>query len=288
MFEAKQFPRGARAAGLLALLGLTLLAPLSAMAQSTDHWTYSIMPYLWLPSVDGKLNYAPPGAGGNSPNVSVDASTLLDNLAFAAMVNGEARKSRWLIATDVIYLDLHSADSKVRSVDFNPGPGPVNISTTGLDAGTSSKLRGLVWTMVGGYAAIQEPRARLDLIGGFRYLDLKATTDWQLAATVTGPAGSASFGRTGGVNQSESVWSGIVGAKGRVGLGEGKWFANYYADLGGGSSIFTWQGAAGIGYAYSWGEIILDYRYLYYSQSGDKLIDNMSFGGFALGANFRF
>ena len=71
--------------------------------------------------------------------------------------------------------------------------------------------------------------------------------------------------------------------------GASEWFVNYYADIGGGSSAFTWQGAAGIGYAFKWGDIVFDYRYLYYSQSDDdKLIDNISFGGFALGANFRF
>jgi hypothetical protein len=34
--------------------------------------------------------------------------------------------------------------------------------------------------------------------------------------------------------------------------------------------------------------MVFDYRYLYYSMSGERLIDNLSFGGFALGANFRF
>ena len=80
-----------------------------------------------------------------------------------------------------------------------------------------------------------------------------------------------------------------MGAKGRAKLGASDWFVNYYADVGGWSDLFTWQGAAGIGYAFRWGDALLDYRYLYYSQSGqDKLIDNISFGGFALGVNFRF
>jgi len=275
-----------------ALLGLALLAPLHASAQvASDRWTFSIMPYLWVPSVDGKLNYGPPPSGGSSTNVSVDASTILDNLAFAAMLNGEARKGRWLIGTDVIYLDLHGGDSQVKSVDINPGSGPINISTTGLSS-SSTDLKGLVWTLVGGYAAIQEPRASLDVIGGFRYLGLKTTTDWQLTATVsgTGPNGTTvTVPRSGTSDESENVWAAIVGAKGRAKLGQSDWFVNYYADLGGASSLFTWQGAVGVGYAFKWGEILLDYRYLYYSQSGnDKLIDNMSFGGFALGANFRF
>jgi hypothetical protein len=271
------------------LTGLALLAPLHASAQTAaDRWTFSVMPYLWLPSVDGKLHYGPPPPGGRSANVDIDSSTLLDNLDFAFMINGEARRGRWLIATDVIYLDFGHTDSSVNSVDFNPGPGPINISTSALNSGTQSKITGWLWTMVGGYAAIQEPRAHLDVIGGFRYLNLTAKTDWQLTLDVTGPAGTTPFGRTGSVEKSDDVWAAIVGAKGRAKLGASDWFINYYADIGGGSSAFTWQGAAGIGYAFKWGDIIFDYRYLYYSQSGDKLIDNISFGGFALGVNFRF
>ena len=269
--------------------GLSLLAPLGAWAQpDAPPWKFSIMPYLWLPSVDGKLNYGPPPAGGATANVSIDADTLLDNLDFAFMINGEARKGRWLIATDYIYLDFSKADSAVRSVDFNPGPGPINISTSSLNAGTQSSLRGDVWTLVGGYAAVEDPAASLDVIGGFRYLHVSATTDWQLTATVNLPNSTLAFARTGNVNKSQDLWAAIVGAKGRAKLGASDWFVNYYADIGGASELFTWQGALGVGYAFKWGDILFDYRYLYYSQSGDKLIDNISFGGFALGANFRF
>lgn len=272
-----------------AMITLALLAPAQVCAQSSaERWTFSVLPYFWLPSVDGKLNYGPPPSGGSSANVSVDADTLLDNLDMALMLAGEARKGRWLIATDIIYLDFSKADSAVRSVDFNPGPGPINISTTGLNAGTQSSLKGWLWTLAGGYAAIQGPQATLDVLGGLRLLSLEASTDWQLTAAVTGPAGTATFARSGSVERSEEIWTGIVGAKGRAQLGESSRFVNYYADVGGGSDTFTWQGVAGVGYAFKWGEIVFDYRYLYYSQSGDKLIDNLSFGGFGLGANFRF
>ncbi|MCZ7565775.1 MAG: hypothetical protein M5U08_19935 [Burkholderiales bacterium] len=272
-----------------ALAGLALLAPVQAMAQDpADRWTFSVMPYLWLPSVDGTLNYGPPSAGGATAEVSVDASTILDNLAFAMMIAGEARKGRWLVGTDVVYLDLHSGDSAVRSIDFNPGTGPINVATTQLNAGTQSKLKGVVWTLVGGYAAVQAPRASLEAIGGFRYVGIEATTDWQLTATVTDPGGTVTFARTGSAKKSEDVWAAIVGAKGRVRLGDGHWFANYYVDLGGASSTFTWQAIAGVGYAFKWGEVVFDYRYLAYNRSGDKLIDKLTFGGFGLGVNFRF
>jgi hypothetical protein len=282
-----------RRAAVLTAAGLALLAPPCALSQQApaDRWTFSLLPYLWVPSIDGKFNYGPPPAGGGSPSVSVDADKILDNLNFAFMITGEARRGRWLVATDVMYVDMGSEHGTVRSVDLNPGNGRINVATTGLNAGTTNSLTAWVWTLGGGYAAVQGPRATLDVLAGFRYLSLETKTDWQLTATVTGtgPLGStATFAQSGSVKQSEDVWAGIVGAKGRAMLGESRWFVNYYADAGGASSLFTWQGAAGIGYAFKWGEIILDYRYLYYSQGGDKLIDNLDLGGFALGANFRF
>ena len=271
-----------------------LLASFGTAAQpDAPPWKFSVMPYLWLPSVDGKISYGPPPPGGGSANINIDTATILDNLDFAFMINGEARKGRWLIGTDVIYLNFGHVDSSVRSATFDLGPrGRIDVGA-GENSGTQSKLKGWLWTTVGGYAAVQDPRWNLDVLGGFRLLYLDARTDWQLNAslTVTDPVGgqTATFARQGSAGKSDSLWAGIVGAKGRAKFGGSDWFANYYADVGGWSNLFTWQGALGIGYAFKWGDVIFDYRYLYYSQSGqDKLIDNVSFGGFALGVNFRF
>jgi hypothetical protein len=278
-----------RAVIAVMLAALLQFASVHAIAQgAADRWSFSVMPYLWLPGMDGTLRYGAPAAGGASPNVRVDADTLLGALDMAFMITGEARKGRWLIVTDLIYLDLGSDSSSVRSVDFNPGSGPVNVANTALDAGTQTKVKGTVWTLVGGYAAIQDPRATLDVIGGLRYFDLKATTNWQLSATVTGPGGSQPFATTGSVTRSDQLWDAIVGVKGRVKLGAGNWFMPYYLDAGAGDSTLTWQGVLGIGHAFKWGDILLAYRYLSYEQSGNKLIEDLSFGGFGLGVNFRF
>lgn len=272
-----------------------LLASFGTVAQPDETpWKFSVMPYLWLPSVDGKISYGPPPPGGGSANVNIDTATILDNLDFAFMINGEARKGRWLIGTDVIYLNFGSVDSSVRSVTFDFGPGGRLTVGAGENSGTQSKLTGWLWTMVGGYAAVQDPRWSLDAIGGFRLLSLTGKTSWQLntSLTVADPSGGGTtqtFPRQGSAEKTDNVWAGIVGAKGRAKLGASDWFVNYYADVGGWSNVFTWQGVAGIGYAFKWGDVILDYRYLYYSQSKeDKLIDNVSFAGFALGVNFRF
>ena len=282
----------ARAFFTAALAGLALLAPLHVRAQAPaeDKWTFSLMPYLWLPNFSGKFNYGPPPSGGATANVNVDANTILSDLDFAFMIAGEARRGRWLVGTDFIYLDLSSTNSQVKSVDFNPGSGPVNVSTSNLNAGTQSSLKGTEWTLFGGYAVVQEPAASVDVIGGFRYLGLEPKTDWQLTTTVTGTANGASvtFPRSGSVEKRENLWAAIVGAKGQVRLGESNWFVPYYVDLGGASSLFTWQGVVGVGYKFRWGDVRMDYRYLYYDQGGDKLIQDLAVKGFALGVNFRF
>ena len=274
-----------------ALGGIALAASMPVQAQSDD-WKFSVMPYLWLPSVDGKLRFGPPAPAGASANVDVSAPNVLDALDFAFMFNAQAKKNRWLIATDLIYVDFGADRSTVDSVNFNFGPGPINVSTSNIGASADLNLKGWVWTTVGGYSLIDEKKGNLDLIGGARMLNLDATVNWNLTAAVTATDGSGNtitFARTGSDAKSETVWAAIVGAKGRVAFGDTPWFANYYVDVGGASSLFTWQGAAGVGYSFKWGDVIFDYRYLYYSQSGDdKMIDNLSFGGFALGANFRF
>lgn len=277
---------------MAALVGALLLPAFGVQAQTTagaDDWKFSVMPYLWLPSIDGKLRFGPPPTGGITPNVELDAGNYLDSLDMAVMLSGTARKDRWLIGTDLMYLHFSDTEGKATSVDINPGAGPVNVAVS--NAGISADLKGTVWTMVGGYTVVQEPKTSFEVLGGFRYLGLDVKTDWQLNGTVTGigPQGNTvNFARSGNVQKKEDIWAGIVGARGRFNFGESDWFANAYVDVGGGSSVFTWQGAAGIGYAFKWGDIILDYRYLYYSQDDNKLVDSLSFGGLALGANFRF
>ena len=203
----------------------------------SDRWTFSLQPYLWLPSVEGDLRYGPPPPGGSSATVKLSEKDFLDSLNFALLLQGEARKGRWLIATDFIYLDMGSENSEVRSVDFNPGSGsaPINITTAQLNAGTETAIDAVAWTLVGGYNAVQNPTVTLDLIARFRYLNLEARTNVRLTATMHGTHGFASV-CTRGQRWSEDLWDAIIGARGRVKLGDGNWFMPYYIDVGAGDS----------------------------------------------------
>ena len=272
---------------ILAIPSLLLALPARAQSDS-DSWRFSVMPYLWLPGMSGSLRYGPPSVGGATPHVSVDGQTLLGALDFGLLLAGEARKGKWMIATDLMYLDLSGDKGGVKSIDFNPGPGPLNAFNTSLSVATTTKLKTSVWSVVGGYNAVNDARVTLDVIGGFRYLNVEASTDWRLSAVVAGPGGGLNFPAAGSVTKSEDLLDGIVGIRGRLKLGGGNWFVPYHLDVGAGSSKLTWQGLLGVGHAYKWGDAVLAYRILSYQMGGNKLIEDMELGGFAIGANFRF
>lgn len=263
---------------------IALAALPGAQAQpAADRWTFAVSPYLWLPNVDGTLKYnAPPGASGR-PEVSAGPNDYLENLDFALMLAGEARKGKWSIFTDAVYLDFGKEKSAVRSVDFGG-----SVIGTNLNTSTQTSLKGLQWTLAAGYTAVQTSAVMLDVIAGFRYLGVEVTTDWQLTAAVSGPGAGQTFPASGSVSESPDIWDAIVGVRGRVRLGESPWFVPYHLDVGTGSSSITWQGLAGIAYAFKWGDAVLAYRHLFYDQSDDKLFQDFSFSGPALGVSFRF
>jgi hypothetical protein len=260
------------------LAPLLLFAPLHAIAQAGgDQWRFTLTPYLWLSSIDGTLKFSvPPGAGG-SPSVDVGPNSYLENLSFALMLAGEARRGDWAIISDLIYLDFSGESSAVKSVS-----GPGGVVQVPVNANTSTGLKGLVWELAASYTVARSPTATFEVLGGFRYLGVEASVQWQLA----GPVGL--LPQAGSHTDKVDLWDAIVGVRGRVKLGSGNWYVPYYVDAGGGSSTLTWQGMTGIGYSFRWGDALLAYRHLYYDQKGDKLLQDISFSGPALAVTFRF
>jgi len=158
---------------LLALSTISLPAYAGEPAPA-DKWTFALRPYLWAPGVSGTLKYdIPPGGGGGA---SVDISSyILQNLNFALMLSAEARKGNWSVLTDVVYLDVESDDSKVKSVSFAGPGGRVDVSA-GADVGTKVNLSGFEWELAGAYTVARGRNSSLDVLAGFRYLGLKAET----------------------------------------------------------------------------------------------------------------
>ena len=211
------------------LAPLLLLAPLHAIAQSGgDQWRFTLTPYLWLPNIDGTLKFStPPGAGG-SPSVEVGPNSYLENLDFAMMLTGEARRGDWAIISDLIYLDFSGETSAVKSVT-----GPGGVVQAPVNANTSTGLKGLVWQLAASYTMARSPTATFDVLGGFRYFGVETSVQWQFA----GPIGL--LPQAGSHTQKEELWDAIVGVRGRLMLGGGSWFVPYYLDAGDKSSALT-------------------------------------------------
>ena len=258
-------------------------ASLPAWSQpAAGGWSFVVTPYVWLPNVDGTLRYSPP-PGGGSPDISVGPNNYLENLELALMFAGEARNGRWSIVADAVYLDFGSEKGDVRSVNFGGA-----VVGTSLSGSAQSSLKGLQWTLAAGYTVVQKPSLTLDLLGGFRYLGIEATTSWQLSAAVSGPGPGQTFPAAGSLSQRADLWDAIFGVRGRARPGEGQWFVPYHFDIGAGSSRLTWQALLGVGYAFKWGDAVLAYRHLSYDQSDDKFFQDFRFSGPTLGASFRF
>jgi hypothetical protein len=87
----------------------------------------------------------------------------------------------------------------------------------------------------------------------------------------------------------ETNWDAIVGAKGRVAFGANReWFIPYYADIGTGDSDLTWQLSAGLGYSYSWGDVIATWRYLDYNFKSKSKVQDLTMNGPLLGVAFHW
>ena len=260
-----------------ALFALAAWLPPDAAAQSVDGWQFDASLYLYLPSVGGDTRFPQDGSGSE---VGIDSSKLLDTLQGAFMGSLEVRRGPWGVFTDFVYVDFGDAKSGTRDLTVGGVPLPADASAS-VDFG----LKGSAWTLAGVYRAVPDRFQPVDLFAGVRLLDIKQTLSWQLSGNV----GAIPTAGRGGNQQAEvRNWDAIVGVKGRVGLGESKWFVPYYLDVGTGDSDLTWQATAGIGYSFSGVEIVGSWRYLDYRMKSPKVVETLNFSGPAVAALFHW
>lgn len=262
-----------------------------AAAQETGlrpGWSFEVAPYVWLPSVSANLRYALPSTLGGSADVKADADDYFARLNFAAAFAATVRYDRFTLLTDVMYVSADAGTSRVESADIlGVGRNPIS-STANIDVG--STLKTTLWTLAGGYTVAAGSWGNVDVLAGFRYLGVEATTDYNLALTLVGPRGNAgpTFGGAGRLSGREDIWNGIVGVRGRINIAESGFFVPYYLDLGTGNSNLTWQTFAGIGYQTGWAGVQLGWRYLSYDQGRNRLVQDMTLSGAYLAVNFSF
>ena len=181
---------------------------------------------------------------------------------------------------DLIYNDFSDQKGKIKTVR---GPGG-NLSLP-IDVNLNVDIQALVWDghrqlHRGAESRRDAGRVRRRALSGPGNLDgfelLRAGRDAR-DARAAAPTGST-YGTESSAcaARSDSATS-------------GDWFLPYYLDIGAGNySNWTWQGWAGIGYRFDWGDVVLAYRNLSYSTSGDEIVEDLRMAGPALGATFRW
>jgi hypothetical protein len=263
----------------------------AAVAQtSADEWQFQLTPYLWLPTIDGTLNYEPSPGGDGSPTVEVGPTDWLELLNSAALIGGTARKGNFSIFTDFVYLSMtKNTDGSVLSAE-GPGAGsPIYIPVSAdLALSTRTDLDGISWTFAAGYTVKKTETSSVDVFVGARLFSIDVSTSWDLSAAITTPGGQELLAAQGSAGSDVEIWNGIVGVRGNYEFADSKWSVPYYADIGAGSSDLTWNMMAGFSYAFDWGDLILVYRHLEYDQDATSLLQNFSFSGPAFGARFSF
>ena len=249
-----------------------ILATLIAIAMTTvgvpnasaqDGWEFDLAIYAWLPTIEGKLAYDLPGLGDT---IEIDPADLLENLEFTAMVAFAARRDRWSILGDVIY--LKEAASRNRTLDIGDG---INLRA-------DFELKSWITNFAGAYDVVRSERSNLGVLVGVRYFSM----DTRLSLSSDGP-----LDLHAPLEEASSLWNGIVGVQGRLGLAE-RWYVPYHLDIGTGDSDLTLQAMAGVGYSFKWGSLALLYRYLDFDQGDEGAVQGMTLAGFEFGVVFRF
>jgi hypothetical protein len=252
-------------------------------------WTISIAPYLWLPTINVNLGYnLPANLGGKLPaDVSDGVADWFPHLDFATLFAAEARHDRFSVMTDFMYLKLSATPSHIRSLDFFGLPSmPISRS---LETSVGTTLQTIIWTQSASYTIARGQWGNFDALVGFRLLSVSATTNYDLALSVTGPRGNgARFGGMGGVSTSDNIWNGIVGFRGQIQIQNSGFFLPYYFDIGAGGSNLTWQISGGIGYQTGPWAFSASYRYLSFTQGSDRVVHAINMGGPVLMASISF
>jgi len=235
------------------------VAPAPMAVEESSEWKQSLTLYAWLPSLDGTLKYNIPGEEGGTGE-----SDIISKLDGAFMGTYAVRKNKWSFLADAIYFKM--SDSQEVSATI------LNRTLT-----LSSEQELVNWIVSGyvGYNLVENETFTVDAIAGLRYLSLGVDISLSLNNLQRSISPSVEF------------YDGVIGVQGMANLSE-SWYIPYHFDVGAGDSDLTAQASAGLGYRFGWGDVRLSYRYLYYDQGTDGLVNSLDAYGPQIGVTFNF
>ena len=266
-------------ASLLCALGAS--APQFAVAADVDpfdgQWHFNLTPYGWFPAFTTDIDFQTRG-GSITPSVEVKPSNYLSDLQFAAMANGVARKGELMLFGDLVYADIASLTSKVKSLS-----GPGGIIQIPINADLNVQMTATIVTAGAGINVMRSAAGHLDVFGGVQYGRIKSSVDANTYAL------EGRIQRSDAVSNTTEVWDGIVGITGVLNLSDDRrWHMPFELHAGAGSTTWTWNGIIAIGYKFDWGSLVVGYRNLTYNAHGDATVQKLQMSGPAIGATFQW
>ncbi len=239
---------------LVAVATLVLAGPFAAAQSTPGGWQFTLAPYAVAAAMDGAATVR-----GVEADVDVPFETIVENLDMTFMGHFDMQNERWLVSSDLIYMDLEG-DAEVAN-----GTGTATMQET-------------IFEVAGGYRVTPA----LTLLAGGRWVDLG------LGLRYAGP----NLERN--VDASKSWVDPFVGAHLVAPLSD-RWWLGVHGDVGGfgvGSEL-AWQAYANVGFrASDLVSVIVGYRALdmdYEDGSGDDLFRyDVLTAGPQIGVAFRF
>ena len=228
----------------------------AADSPATEDWQYFGEVYLWGAAIGGE------SAAGD--DIDISFSDIMDNLDLGIMAALGARKGKWTLLTDAIYLDLESEESST-----------ANLIGIPVKADLDVELRGWIVTAAGGYNLVETDGYRLDLLAGARYLWLDLDLKFDLGTK------KVPF------SESEGYLDAIVGVRGKSEFAQ-KWALVYHLDAGTGDTDFSWQALGAVNYRFDKVDAVFGYRYLEWNFDDDKAFNDLDISGPFVGVKVQF
>jgi len=246
-----------RAKSLIVLVAAAvaiLNVPQATAADESGDWEFNIAPYLFAAGLDGTLTVK-----GYETEIDLPFSDIISDLHFAAMVHFDMQNERWVVSSDLIYVDLDDSRDVARGT-------------------VTASVKETLWDVFGGYRVSPV----VTLLAGARYVDL--STGLRFAGQFDDPSADA----------GKSWVDPLVGVHVIAPFAE-RWWVALHGDIGGFGvgSEFSWQAYADVGFrASDLVSVVLGFRAIdidYESGSGDDLFRyDMLMSGPQLGVAFRF
>ena len=218
---------------------------------------------MWFAGLEGTVSTI---SGAPPVDIDVSPSQAIEDTEASFMLWMDMRKGRQGLFLGFVYTDVESEEVLIPEIDL------------AMQSISKTTLGNLAYS----FNLVSNEQAVLDLMAGARYWDVDTTLSFSGGLGVLA-------GKT--INNSDSWWDPEVGLKGRIMLGNSRFYVGGLASVGGfgvGSDLF-WDLAANFGFQWtSWLGTSVGYQYLDVDFEDDGFLYDTTQQGWMVNLTFLF